>query len=686
MVSQELFSRLVAIFTSSDVVCRCLFETVLFLEAHPSAAIDVVLSPQEYLQFSNQLHVLSYATAIEQDIAKVQLSISKGTHFVRCVTEGFVPQGCSSSYFRSNEVIFNGIRAWLIKMMMFHFNKSIQKHDDFYTNALMIAFNKFFLNTDDNMSLLPFLAKYLQHKRAIFGEYHVETLVQMFENAKVMHKLQRYQEAVVLYHQCLRVKDVISGCEDTTVLSIKNELAVTLLKFFSIDAAHALLEVCVSSRRFLLGNDHIDTLNSEFHLSLVLCTKNQFEAALSLIESCLQRRTLILGLDHPVTLQTLSCKAQIAFKHMSNSKISAAQHSIKQMEINNLFTICLEKQEIILGKVHDDTILTRTNFALACSVFGDLRRARALFSESLDSIQLCSGPSHPTKFGMMRCSASVAMSAGEIHVAERLYTDCLASLRTSFGKQHPTTLMTIEDLGHVYASMQRFEDALSLFKECSDTWTQIGHPSRSFAIDLYQAATFRIQGNLLQAHSVAYESLLQCHRHFGPSHRATMELEVELGDILYAQSRWPQTKALLKKILEKKLSVDGHDNIHVIRLMAKLSNVYEKLQKYAKSRNLRIFVYNYFVEALGGYHPDTVDIMSKLARCMFLSNDLDNCEHMALAFLDRCHSLKLQNMEEQQQLRSIVDAVRRRRTRIGTFDKESGDDLLMAMELSLSMI
>jgi tetratricopeptide (TPR) repeat protein len=670
---------------TSFCVHRCLFEIVMYLHAQPSSAIDAVLNPKDFQQLSSRLHNLSYASSIERAFAKVQIANSNSAHYIRAPTEALVPSGMNTTCLCLNESIFNGVRSWLIKTLMIHVDKGIQKNDDFYLNSLMMAVSQFFQKTDDVPSLLPFVTKFLNYKHARFGEFHAETVVQMFEHAKLIHKMQLYHEAASLYHKCLHVKGVISGLQDTTVLSVKNELAVILLKFYSIDAAFTLLETCVLNRRLLLGDDHPDTLDSEFYLSSALSAKNQHDAALLLIESCLQKRMRLFGLDHPVTLQTFSCQAQLAFKHLSHSKPAASQLGSGQKEIDRLFTICLIKQENIVGKFHEDTVLTRNNLALACSAFGDLKRARALFSECLDIIQSRLGANHISKFSTIRCSASVAVAAGEVHVAERLYADCLQALRKIFGIRHPTTLMTIEDLGHVYVLLQKFDDASSLFQECSDAWASMGYPSRSLSIDMYRAATLRIQGNLSRAHSVAYQSLLQSHSRLGPAHSTTEGLEVELADILHAASRWTEAKVLLKKVLENKLSVDGPEHLSVIRLMSKLASVYGKLKKYAKSRNLLTFVYNHFVRSFGSYHPDTIDIMANLARCMYLCDDLEDCEALAMACLDRCWSLRLQNVEDQQHLRTIIDAARRRRARIISFEKESDDDLVLAVNFSMTI-
>jgi tetratricopeptide (TPR) repeat protein len=664
---------------------RCLFETIAFLEARPSSAIDAVLSPEEYHKLSSQLHILSYASSIERAFAKIQLENSSGEHYIRVSTDILVPSGICSTCFRLNEMMFNGIRSWLVKTLMIHVDRGIRLNDDFYMNSLMMAVHKFFQETDDSISHLPFVSKFLSYKRFRFGEFHVETVVQMFEEAKLIHKLQRYHEAAALYHRCLQIKGIISGLEDTTVLSVKNDLAVILLKFFSIDAAYSLLETCVLNRRLLLGDSHTDTLDSEFYLSSALCLKNEHDSAILLIESCLQKRIRLLGLDHPVTLQTLSCKAQLAFKHLSYCKPNVSEFGRGQMDVDGLFTICLAKQETILGKFHDDTVLTRNNLALACSAFGDLKRARSLFSECLEGIQSRLGANHISKFHTMRCSATVAVAAGEVLIAERLYTDCLSALRQLFGIRHPTTLLTIEDLGHVHVLMQKFEHALSLFQECSDAWASMGHFSRSLSIDMYRAATLRIQGNLSQAHSVAYKSLLQSHSQLGPAHSTTEGLEVELADILHAASRWTEAKVLFKKVIERKLSVGGPDALSVILLMSKLANVYEKLKKYAKSRNLHSFVHNHFVRSYGDYHPDAISSMAKLARCMYLCDDLEDCEATAMACLDRCRSLRYQNLVDQQHLKSIIDAVRRRRARIESFENDSGDDMVSAMILSMSL-
>jgi tetratricopeptide (TPR) repeat protein len=674
------------IHSQSHVLRRCLFECAIFLKAQPSAVFDVVLSPEDYLQLSSQLHVVSHITSIEQAFGHIRLETSNAAHYIRVPTMSIVPHGISKSYFRLNEDFFHKIRSWFIKTLKQHVDKYILVNDDFCLNLLNIAVSKFFQRTDDNFSLLPFLSSVFRYKRARFGQYHAETVLHMFEYAKCMHKLQRYHEAISLYQQCLHIKSVISGLEDTTVLSVKNELAILMLKFFSIDNAFNLLETCVTNRHALLGAYHADTLDSEFHLSWALSLKNQFDSALNLIESCLDRRVRLFGLEHPVTLQTMSCRAQIAFKRMRDSKLTAAKVNSNQIEIVSLFTVCLAKQEMILGKLHDDTVLTRNSLASAYCSLGDLRRARCLFSECLRAIESTFGPSHPTRFSTMRCLASVEMAAGEAFTAEQIYKDCLSDLRNFVGVQHPITLMTMEDLSHVFVSLEKYEDALSLFQECSDAWTSMGYPFRSLLIDTYRAATLRIQGFLTKAHTVAYESLSRSHSLLGSEHSITVGLQAELCDILYAAAKWADVKVLCKRMLERKLSTVGSDNLFVIRLMSKLAHVYEMLKKYSKSRNLRIFVYNFYVKDLGGCHPDTIDSMSNLARCMFLCDNLDDCERLAVSCLESLRSLRHHDVEAQQQLRHILDAVRRRRIQIETLEKESDDDLVQAIKLSMSLI
>ena len=163
-----------------------MFEAIIYLEGHPSSAIDAVLSPEEYVQLLSRFHIVSHATSIEKVFARIEISNSDGAHYIRAPTDFIVPHGNTNTPFRLNEIVFNNLRNWLIRTMDIHFNKSVRIGDDFYINLMIIAINNFFQATGDNVSFLSFVTQFLKYKQARFGDDHIETLMQKFEKAKLM--------------------------------------------------------------------------------------------------------------------------------------------------------------------------------------------------------------------------------------------------------------------------------------------------------------------------------------------------------------------------------------------------------------------------------------------------------------------------------------------------------------------
>jgi hypothetical protein len=121
-----------------------------------------------------------------------------------------------------------------------------------------------------------------------------------------------------------------------------------------VDAREAirLYTECLRERQIVLGENHPDTLLTTNNLAGVYITLERFELAAPLLVQAFSKRLIVLGENHPETLVSMFCLGMLYDKEAS-TVVSAGHHS-KDMA-KGLYETCLVKRCQILGENHPET-------------------------------------------------------------------------------------------------------------------------------------------------------------------------------------------------------------------------------------------------------------------------------------------------------------------------------------------
>ena len=120
--------------------------------------------------------------------------------------------------------------------------------------------------------------------------------------------LMRYQEAIVLLQQYLKILDnmlltnssnnnlttnngnntTVNSNQDVRYLQIQYQISILYIKFGKIHKAEELILACLNSRLDVLGADHSDTIRTNALLGYVYTTSGRYTDAEKILKQCVE--------------------------------------------------------------------------------------------------------------------------------------------------------------------------------------------------------------------------------------------------------------------------------------------------------------------------------------------------------------------------------------------------------------
>jgi tetratricopeptide (TPR) repeat protein len=119
-----------------------------------------------------------------------------------------------------------------------------------------------------------------------------------------------------------------------------------------------------------------------------------------------------------------------------------------------------------LGPLHEYTLTTMNNLALACQEAGKLDRALPLLEETFKLSKANLGPEHRNTRRAMNDLGVAYLEAGKLDQALPLLQEALKSRRAMLGREHPNTLITLANLGKCLLRQGSYTNAEALAREC----------------------------------------------------------------------------------------------------------------------------------------------------------------------------------------------------------------------------
>ena len=148
----------------------------------------------------------------------------------------------------------------------------------------------------------------LEGRRRVMGESHRTTLRTLAQLAMLYRDHGYWEESEGLYTEHLGVCEAHHGAESEETLNAANNLAILYQRLERYDEAEVLYERCLHLWRVLPGKGpyHPDTLTAMSNLALLYDSRGKGALALPMHEEALTVRRQTLGEDHLQTLNSLN--------------------------------------------------------------------------------------------------------------------------------------------------------------------------------------------------------------------------------------------------------------------------------------------------------------------------------------------------------------------------------------------
>jgi len=267
-----------------------------------------------------------------------------------------------------------------------------------------------------------------------------------------LHKAGRYQEAIPLLQQALRIREKDLGPEHPDTSTCLNNLATLYKEMGFYDKALPLYERSLRIDEKVFGPEHPNTAICLNSLALLYSRMGSYEKALPLYERSLRIDEKVCGPEHS---DTAFCLNNMALLYQDMGSYD------KALPLNERSLKIIEK---VFGPGHPHTASSLNNLALLYSGMGSYEKALQLYDRSLRIREKVLGPEHPDTAGSLNNQAALYRNMGFYDKALPLMERSLRIKEKVLGPEHPDTAGSLNVLAFIYQKMGSYDKALSLYE------------------------------------------------------------------------------------------------------------------------------------------------------------------------------------------------------------------------------
>ncbi len=416
-------------------------------------------------------------------------------------------------------------------------------------------------------------------------------------------RLGRYQEAVDLDQETLRLSEKVFGPEHPITLTSRNNLASGSSRLGHYQEAVELHEETLTLYEKVLGPEHPNTLTSRNNLAQGYSNLGRYQDAVELHEETLRLREKVLGPEHPETLTSRNNLAQ------GYSNLGRYQEAVELQEGT------LRLREKMLGPEHPDTLNSRNNLAQGYSNFGRYREAVELYEEALRLSEKVLGRKHPDTLTSRNNLASGYSNLGRYQEAVDLDQETLRLHEEVLGPEHPDTLASRNNLAQGYSSLGRYQEAVELHEETLRLKEHVlgpEHPDTLNSRNNLASGYFRV-GRYREAVELHEETLRLSEKVLGPAHPNTLTKRNNLASGYTNLGRYQDAVDLNEETLRLSEKLLGPEHPNTLGSRNNLASGYSRLDRNQEAVELHEETLRLQEEVLGPEHPDTLASRNNLA-------------------------------------------------------------------------
>jgi len=161
--------------------------------------------------------------------------------------------------------------------------------------------------------------------------------------------------------------------------------------------------------------------------------------------------------------------------------------------------------------------------------------AEKMYRRALQGYEQALGPEHPTTLMTVNNLGILYADQAKLDQAEAMYRRALQGKEKALGPEHPDTLMTVNNLGNLYSDQGKLDQAEAMYRRALQGYEQARGPEHPDTLMMVNnlGLLYADQGKLDQAEAMYWRALQGYEQALGPEHPDTLMTVNNLG-LLYA--------------------------------------------------------------------------------------------------------------------------------------------------------
>ncbi len=418
--------------------------------------------------------------------------------------------------------------------------------------------------------------------------------------AKSLYGQGKYEEAIAMARETLRVAEITFSSNDIRVAASLNNLANLLRQQQQYEEAKPLYERALIIQVNALGRDHPDVARTLNDVGSLYDDQGNYSEAERLFKLASAIREMALPPDHPDVATSLN---NLAYVYEEEGRYGEAVPLYKRS---------LAIQEKALGPEHLDMAIVASNLAFVYDKQGNYTEAEPLFDRALTIREKVLGPNDPAVATSLHELASLYLDQGRYAEAERLCKRALSIREKVLGLNDPAVAGSLTQLGSLYHAQSRYVEAEPLFEQALSIQRKtLGPEHRDVAFSLGNLALlYQAQGRYAEAEPLYEQALTILEKALGAEHPGVALILSGLASLYQAQGRYAEAEPLYEQALTIRRKALGPDAPEVATTLTSLGFVYQAQGRYAEAESPYTQALRIRMNAL---HPNDADIATSLS-------------------------------------------------------------------------
>ncbi len=421
----------------------------------------------------------------------------------------------------------------------------------------------------------------------ICGREHEDTLDSIASYAYTLQKRGRYHESVALHREVLAGREKVMGYDHRNTLESLNALGSDLQTLGFYKEAEEIHRRELSGKKRWLDDGLYDdpSMESNYLIALnnvarVLASQGQYAEAEKLHREALERSEVLLGRNHPDSFIT---RGELTGTVRDQGRLE---------ESEEMYITLLHERTELLGEKHYDTLISMGNLASVKARRGKQKEAEDLIRKALEIEIETLGPNHPSTINEMHNLACCAFDRASYEEAETTFRECLASQNGTLGPTHPHTLNTRRNMAAAMRKQGKYEEAemedRQSMRVCDDLTENKETEIASFLENIGNG--LGQQNRYEEAEPIRRQELELRTAAGGDNSPKTIACLSKLGIALGSQNKMEEVIPIIERVLEHQSIVLGWEDYETLDTLWNIALAYRDTEQFelaeAKYRHL----------------------------------------------------------------------------------------------------